>query len=70
MSIYLKKDGSKVLSLSDKEFEDFDFNYGSAIFDPFRKTNQTDDLTQRGIIVYNYGDTVGIPMIGRSDPGR
>ena len=53
-----------------KRFEDFDFNYGSVIFDPFRKTKQTDDLTQRGIIVYNYGDTVGIPMEGRSDPGR
>ena len=53
-----------------KRFADFDFNYGSAIFDPFRKTNQTDDLTQRGIIVYNYGDTVGIPMYARNDPGR
>ena len=53
-----------------KRFEDFDFNFGSAIFDPFRKTNQTKDLTQRGIIVYNYGDTVGIPMYARNDPGR
>ena len=53
-----------------KRFEDFDFNFGSAIFDPFRKTNQTKDLTDRGIIVYNYGDTVGIPMYARNDPGR
>ena len=53
-----------------KRFADFDFNYGSVIFDPFRKTNQTEDLTQRGIIVYNYGDTVGIPMYARNDPGR
>ena len=53
-----------------KRFADFDFNYGSVIFDPFRKTNQTNDLTQRGIIVYNYGDTVGIPMYARNDPGR
>jgi len=50
-----------------KRFVDFDFNYGSAIFDPFRKTKQTEELTERGIIVYNYGDTVGIPTEGRFD---
>ena len=53
-----------------KRFEDFDFNYGSVIFDPFRKTKQTEDLTQKGIMVYNYGDTVGVPMWARNDPGR
>ena len=53
-----------------KRFKDFDFNYGSVIFDPFRKTKQTEDLTQKGIMVYNYGDTVGVPMWARNDPGR
>ena len=28
-----------------ERFKDFEFNYGSVIFDPFRKTNQSEDLT-------------------------
>ena len=38
-----------------ERFKDFDFNRGSVIFDPFGKTKQTKDLTDKGIIVYNYG---------------
>ena len=37
------------------KFKDFDFNKDSVIFDPFGKTEQTSDLTKRGIRVYNYG---------------
>ena len=53
-----------------KRFEDFDFNKGSVIFDPFRKTKLTDGLTQKGILVYNYGNSEISPAIGRDDPGR
>jgi len=53
-----------------KRFKDFDFNYGSVIFDPFRKTSLTSDLTQKGIQVYNYGNSEISPAIGRDDPGR
>ena len=53
-----------------KRFEDFVFNYGSVIFDPFRKMSLTSDLTQRGIQVYNYGNSEISPAIGRDDPGR
>jgi UDPglucose 6-dehydrogenase len=37
------------------KFKDFDFNQDSVIFDPFGKTEQTSDLTKKGITVYNYG---------------
>ena len=53
-----------------KRFKDFDFNYGSVIFDPFRKISMTNDLTERAIIVYNYGNSEISPAIGRNDPGR
>jgi len=53
-----------------KRFEDFVFNYGSVIFDPFRKMSLTSDLTQRGIQVYNYGNSEISPAVGRDDPGR
>ena len=53
-----------------KRFEDFDFNYGSVIFDPFRKISMTNDLTERAIIVYNYGNSEISPAVGRNDPGR
>ncbi len=48
----------------------FDFNSLSVIFDPFRKINMTNDLTERAIIVYNYGNSEISPAIGRNDPGR
>ena len=35
-------------------YKDFKFNKGSTVFDPFGKTEQS-GLTERGIIVYNYG---------------
>ena len=50
--------------------EDFDFNNGSVIFDPFRKTKLTAGLTQKGIQVYNYGNSEISPAVGREDPGR
>ena len=53
-----------------KKFEDFDFNNGSVIFDPFRKTKLTAGLTQKGIQVYNYGNSEISPAVGREDPGR
>ena len=53
-----------------KKFKDFDYNYGSVIFDPFRKMSLTLDLTQKGIQVYNYGNSEISPAIGRDDPGR
>ena len=53
-----------------KRFENFDFNYGSVIFDPFRKISMGNHLTERAIIVYNYGNTESSPAIGRDDPGR
>ena len=36
-------------------YRGFKFNSGSTIFDPFGKTEQQSGLTERGIIVYNYG---------------
>ena len=51
-------------------FKDYDFNTGSVVFDPFRKTKLIDRLTQKGIQVYNYGNSEIIPAIGRDDPGR
>ena len=53
-----------------KKFKDFDYNYGSVIFDPFRKMSLTLDLTQKGIQVYNYGNSEISPAVGREDPGR
>ena len=53
-----------------KKFKDFDYNYGSVIFDPFRKMSLTSDLTQKGIQVYNYGNSEISPAVGRNDPGR
>ena len=53
-----------------KKFKDFDYNYGSVIFDPFRKMSLTSDLTQKGIQVYNYGNSEISPAVGREDPGR
>ena len=53
-----------------KRFKNFDFNYGSVIFDPFRKISMTNDLTKRAIIVYNYGNSEISPAVGRNDPGR
>ena len=53
-----------------KKFEDFVFNYGSVIFDPFRKMSTKKDLTERAIIVYNYGNSEISPAVGRDDPCR
>jgi len=53
-----------------KRFEDYDFNRGSVVFDPFRKTKLTGGLTEKGIQVYNYGNSEISPAIGRNDPGR
>jgi UDPglucose 6-dehydrogenase len=53
-----------------KKFKDFDFNKSSVVFDPFRKTKLTDGLTQKGIQVYNYGNSEIVPAVGRDDPGR
>jgi len=36
-------------------YRGFKFNSGSTIFDPFGKTEQQSGLTERSIIVYNYG---------------
>ena len=53
-----------------KKYKDFVFNYGSVIFDPFRKMSMKKDLTERAIIVYNYGNSEISPAVGRDDPGR
>ena len=38
-----------------EKYSAYDFNPGSIIFDPFGKTYHTEELTNKGISVYNYG---------------
>jgi hypothetical protein len=38
-----------------EKYAAYDFNPGSIIFDPFGKTYHTEELTNKGISVYNYG---------------
>ena len=62
IGLYVHYDGESPITepityvMHDHErFHAHDFNRGSVIFDPFGKTKQTKDLTNKGIIVYNYG---------------